>query len=58
MLTGVGFIINIDIWPDDCPYNHFFLVYRYGDTVAEVDGRTYPQKPDVVEQYGVRVFGP
>ena len=30
----------------------------YGDTVAEVDGRTYPQKPDVVEQYGVRVFGP
>ena len=46
------------IWPDDCPYNHFFLVYRYGDTVAEVDGNTYPQKPDVVEQYGVRVFGP
>ena len=46
------------IWPDNCPYNHFFLVYRYGDTVAEVDGNTYPQKPDVVEQYGVRVFGP
>ena len=46
------------IWPDNCPYEHFFLVYQYGDSVAEVDGQTYPQKPDVVEHYGVRVFGP
>ena len=44
------------IWPDNCPYEHFFLVYQYGDSVAEVDGQTYPQKPDVVEHYGVRVF--